>query len=319
MVHVFALISTRCCLLFAMAPGGSKTTKPNSNSVDETDMLTNISKQIAELFNEMQGMRAEQRSLATSLESTHEDINDCKLMLKEQKLDIKRCSDDVEALKMVNNTLKKQICELKHEVAALQQYSRANCIDIRGVPEQKFENITEVVLTVTRAIRFKLESWMIDAVHRLAGNTTDSRPRGIILKLVRRVDYNELLRLAKVKKGFSASELGYVSDSKIYINPSMSKENKALLAAAREKARTSGYRYVWFVNGKIMVRKAQGQPAILITSKEQLDQVIKHSSTGLDEGSVSPTSLRHRGSTHPNSLLDLDTSSASVSHNDGPS
>lgn len=93
------------------------------------------------------------------------------------------------------------------------------------------------------------------------------------MKFVRRGDCDELLRLAKVKKGFSASELNFNSESKIYVNPSLSKMNRELLYLAKTAAREGVVKYVWFSNGKVLVRKKEGQPAIHISTRYQLQNL----------------------------------------------
>lgn len=45
------------------------------------------------------------------------------------------------------------------------------------------------------------------------------------------------------------------SKQKIYINESLTKENKQLLFKTKEKARDASYKYVWSKEGKIFVRK----------------------------------------------------------------
>uniref|UniRef100_A0A1B6GX40 FP protein C-terminal domain-containing protein n=1 Tax=Cuerna arida TaxID=1464854 RepID=A0A1B6GX40_9HEMI len=105
-----------------------------------------------------------------------------------------------------------------------------------------------------------------------------SRPRGIILKFVRHGDCDELLRLAKVKRGFSASELDFSSENKVFVNPSLLKAFRELLYHAKCAAREGRVRFAWYSNGKVLVRKRDGQPAIHITSRQQL-QDLQHGGT----------------------------------------
>lgn len=162
---------------------------------------------------------------------------------------------------------------MKQELCDLQQYSQRNTVDIQGLPEAKSGNIFEVVRRVAGVLCFDFKPEMVDAVHRLAGGSGGSRPRGIIVKFVRCGDCDELLRLNKVRKGFSASELNVNSDSKVYVNPSLSKMNRELLYLAKTAAREGVMKYVWFSNGKVLVRKKEGQPAIHISTRYQLQNL----------------------------------------------
>lgn len=138
-----------------------------------------------------------------------------------------------------NTQLKRELTEVKLELSDVQQYSRRKItVDIQGVPEVKSETVFEVV------------------------------------KFVRRGDCDELLRLAKVKRGYSASELGAgSSDSKIFVNPSLSKSYRELLYYAKCAAREGRVRFAWYSNGKVLVRRKDGEPAIHITSRLQLQDL----------------------------------------------
>lgn len=263
-----------------MSAPTERSVKTRSSSRDDSDVFAMISQQLAAITSTMKEMREEQKDLAVSLNSAHEKIDDVKILLEQQKGEIEQCKKTIDYLTLENNTLKKTVSDLKRDVDAQQQYTRLNCVEIRGVPESKGENIVHVVTDVANAIRFKFDPGMVDNVHRLPGSD-GNRPRSIILKFVRRIDCNEMLRLAKVKRAFSATDLPHVSrsDSKVYIHPSLTKSNRLLLNAARTTARECNYNFVWFSNGKVMMRKAQGQPAIHVTSNEQLDNIPKSKST----------------------------------------
>lgn len=253
-----------------MAPPPADKVKTRSNSKDDGDMMNMINDKMEMLFREMHEFRVETKDLGVSIESTHSKIDDIMKLFQAQRVDIDCCLDNISTLRSENISLKKEIHEVHTELSNLQQYTRNNSVDIQGVPELRGENIVDVVHRVSRAVRFDLKEDMIDVVHRLAGGKGDSRPRGIILKFVRRTDRDELLRLAKVKRGFSASELGTTSDNKVFINPSLSKNNRQLLFLARTSVREGAVKYAWFNNGKVWIRKSDGQPAIAITSRDQL-------------------------------------------------
>lgn len=242
-------------------------------------MMSMINDKMEMLFKEMRDFREETKDLGVSIESTHSKIDEMKELFQAQRADIDRCLDNIDTLKSENITLKKEICTVRAELSDLQQYTRNNSVDIQGVPEIKSENIFEVVQRVSRAVRFELKEDMVDVVHRLAGGRGDSRPRGIILKFVRRTDRDELLRLAKVKRGFSASELGVTSDNKVFINPSLSRNNRQLLFLARSAAREGVVKYAWFNNGKVWIRKSEGHPAIAVTSRDQLQGLTQKQAT----------------------------------------
>lgn len=245
-------------------------TKTRSSSKDDSDVLSTLSSQMESMFMELRGFREESKAMGKSIDSTHEKIDEVKNLINAQREDIDKCLNVIEDLRQENTYLQRELGRVKQELCEMQQYSRRNTVDIQGVPETKSEKVFDVVKKVAGVLRFELKPEMVDAVHRLSGGEGTSRPRGIILKFVRRGDCDELLRLAKVKRGFSASELGVNSENKIFVNPSLSKTNRELLYFAKCAAREGRVRFAWFSNGKVLVRRRDGQPAIHITSRQQL-------------------------------------------------
>ncbi|KAG8325171.1 hypothetical protein J6590_074687 [Homalodisca vitripennis] len=75
----------------------------------------------------------------------------------------------------------------------------------------------------------------------------------------------------KAKKHLRAADLGYASESSIYVNESLTSPNRKLLQKTREAARKKGYQYVWTLNCSIYVRKATNDKAVKILTEASLD------------------------------------------------
>ncbi|KAG8303860.1 polycystic kidney disease protein 1-like [Homalodisca vitripennis] len=249
---LFNTIGTK---VFAAATGGVEQYKVNrpskvrhaspenpstvkTRSMSDSNILSSLSTQLESLVKEMREFREkskkemrefreESKARGKSIDSTHDKIDDVKVLINAQREDIGKCLDVIYVLKVENS---------------------------QGVPENKSENVFEVVEAVAKVLRFDLKPEMIDAEYRLAGGSGASRPRGIILKFVRRGDCDELLRLAKVKRGFPASERDFSSENKVFVNPSLSKAFRELLYHAKCAAREGRVRFAWYSNGKVLVR-----------------------------------------------------------------
>lgn len=257
-----------CATVFTMSTA-KKTTRSNSKEESTETNFTTIADKLDYLLKEMQEFRMESKEMAKSIDCTHEKIDDLTKLVQSHDNEIKLCKKEMDCLKGENMYLKRQVEDLKVEVNNCQQYSRVNCVDIDGVPFTKGENLTSVIQAVCKAVKFNIAPEMIDAAHRL-GRGTSSRPPGIILKFVRRSDKDELIRLAKVKPGFAASDAGFVSENRIYIRHSMSPDTRALFLLTKSTARDLGFKFVWFSNGKILMRKAEGAIAIHVTTRVQV-------------------------------------------------
>lgn len=222
---------------------------------------------IIEIRNDIKQFKKE---VNESIELCFNKIEDCESTLEKNKTKINKNEDVIQDLVSENIVLKKQLSETKKMLRAAEQYSRSNCIEIHGVPEEKSERIMDIVKRVGRTLNFEVKEEMIDAVHRLA-KTNNQAHRGIIVKFCRRLDLEQLRAKTRVKNGFSASELGYHSESKVFINLSLSRDTRLLWSETRNVRKEQKYKFAWISNsGKIFLRKEEGSPAILISDSADL-------------------------------------------------
>lgn len=217
------------------------------------------------------------RDVTVSIDFCHSKIADTNKDVKVNKDNITLHERQIESLSSELEVVKVQLAELQQITAISNQYSRSNCLEISGVPEVRSEDIMAVVRSVAKALSFDLKDRMIDAVHRLAKNPQyPEAPRGIILKFCRRIDMEAMRSRTRVKNGFSAAELGLDSESKVYINLSMTKHTRLLWSAVRVFKQEQGYKYAWITSaGKVFLRKADNSRAILINGKMDLVKLAR--------------------------------------------
>lgn len=290
-------LSYHCCVYKQTMSVQKKVTRSNSKDESDNSLLCAITDKLDAMHREMCDFRQESKDMALSINSTHEKIDELSDLVRRHDSEIKECGKDIDILKSENAILKRQVEELKSEVAQSQQYSRANCVDFDGVPALKGENIMHVVQSVAKAVHFNLEPGMIDAVHRMRRGMAGSRPPRIIVKFVRRIDKDELIRCAKVKQGFAASDAGFVSENRIYIRQSMSPETRSLFSYAKSAAQSFDYKFVWFSDGKVLMRKKEGANVIHVSSRSQLSQLFTEGRRGRADQEVTPKDKD--GNTHP--------------------
>lgn len=172
--------------------------------------------------------------------------------------------------------LKDKVMALERKVDDLEQYSRRNCVELQGIPEEKNETVMEIVKNVGKALNMDITDDMVDACHRVGNkqDSTASRPRGIIVKFVRRFDKELLVSKRRDKKrDFSTRHIGLSVDKPIFVNKSLSPVRRRLLGLAREVKKTRGVKYLWLRGGNILMRKTDGSPAIEIRSEADLDKL----------------------------------------------
>lgn len=211
-----------------------------------------------------------------SFEYANAKIDDQSKLIKEQSEKFDALQNIFEELKQENVNLKAKITSLESRLEDAEQYSRSNTVEIFGVPEGKDEDTYGVVQNICVALDLTLTRENIDVCHRLGrpGSGKDGRPRGIIVKFLRREDKNKLLAKRKVKRNFSTQHLGFEQPAEpVYINENLSPGRRKLYVAAREAKKTKNYTYLWVQNGNILMRKDQGTSVVRIASMDDLHKL----------------------------------------------
>ncbi|KAK5642010.1 hypothetical protein RI129_008177 [Pyrocoelia pectoralis] len=216
-------------------------------------------------------------TVTTSVELCHTKFDKTNEILTAQKSLINECLTKIENLETKNKVLQTENNTLKNRINELEQYSRANCLEIHGIPEVKGENIFSIVQLVSNAIGFRMENNLIDAVHRLGQPVNrQDQPRGIILKFVRRIDKEEFLRCKKIKRNLKVSNIYRelpAQNNLIYVNESLTQQNRYLFAKAREFKRDNDIKYLWCRSGKILMRAKDESRAYIIKSTDDFKDV----------------------------------------------
>lgn len=222
-------------------------------------------------------MREEQknslRDFNVSYEALNEKLDENTGILKKQAEDLKLYTEELNMLREENITLKVKICDLEERLVESEQYSRRNCLEIQGIPEDKNENLIETVKKVGKALDVDIGDNMIDVCHRLKKRREDQRPAGIIVKFVRRLDAEEVLRRRRVKRNLSTRHMGLTMDSMIYINEALCPSRRKVFAQARAIKREKGYKYLWVRSGNIYMRKEDKAPVIQVHNISELGKL----------------------------------------------
>lgn len=211
-----------------------------------------------------------------SVDFFNDKLEDLTKLVKEKDTKIDGCISQMDSLQADNARLTDLNLALTKRVAHLEQRSRLNCVEIYGVPEPRHENVMATVASVGRAINFNLAPDMVDAVHRLRPNPNKPEsPRGIILKFVSRLKKEEFLKAKTVKRNLITKDVdpSITVPSPIYINESLTPENKKLFAQCRAFKKDNNIEFLWVRGGQIKMRKQEKSRVFNINSVADLNDV----------------------------------------------
>lgn len=158
---------------------------------------------------------------------------------------------------------------LQHKINQLEQYSRANNIEIRGLPMTKDENCVAVLQSIGTKINCPLNANDIDISHRVP--TANKCQTNLIVKFVTRTKKLEFQKKAQMAR-LNTNSLGYMNEkqSPVFFNDHLSPFNKKLFAEALRLKKEKNWRFLWTDQGVIKARRDTGTPVFRLLTTDDL-------------------------------------------------
>lgn len=247
------------------------------------------------IMNMLTNWKKEQDTLLKNLASDLVEV-------KQQNKEIKKINSEIEkSIEFINKdfeTMKKSIekmeqerldqrayiLELEKKVNDLQLNFRSAAIEIRNVPSNDAETIgdlTSILLKTCNTIQVPLKTSDLRDIYRLPGKKELNRPiiaefltvplKVKVLEASR--DFNK--NRVKVDK-LNSAHIGISGDTKpIYVAEHLPSNLRKLFYEARKFATINEYKFCWFQNGRIFLRKKEGEKSTIIQSLSCLSKMPK--------------------------------------------
>lgn len=209
--------------------------------------------------------------------------------IKSTNIDIEKSISDVSArIEMVQSTivriederkqLSKQILKLEDKCESLEKNLTKTCIEIRNVPKAKGESKRDLYsysVNLSKVLNTVIEQHHIRDIHRLP-NKKENETSSILIEVTNTYTKNNILEACKKfyksnNYQLSASNLGFENNNtRIFISEYLTSKGRRLFYLAKALKTDKGFSYCWTAGGNVYLRKADGLPAILVKSEDQL-------------------------------------------------
>ena len=222
---------------------------------EKVDKIAEIEKSIAFLSSSYDDLFRE----VSNLKSDHDNLT-------------QECADlRIQCFAMVN-----EVSQLKQNIHDMEQYSRRDCIEIRGIPTSEDEDTDEIVKNVGSLIDANVNDEDISISHRLKTNNSNKRDSPIIVKFIRRKDKELFYNSRKKLRGKSTRDIGFTrcKEQPIYITESLSAQNRKIFNKCLQKKRELKYKFIWTSNGSTLLRKDNDSPVIVIKNESDIDRKL---------------------------------------------
>lgn len=157
---------------------------------------------------------------------------------------------------------------LEKRLANMEQYSRLNNVEIKGVPVTKGENCLAILTAMGDAVDCPISSGDLDIVHRVP---TKGEGMNIIARFCSRDKKNDFARKAR-KARVMANQIGFSDQphDPVYVNDHLTYENKKLFAQALALKKAHSWQFLWTDNCQIKARKMCDSKVFRISSEADL-------------------------------------------------
>ncbi|XP_053611109.1 uncharacterized protein LOC128677873 [Plodia interpunctella] len=223
---------------------------------------------------ELSVTNGETRKLVTSLETSVQFNTDQCEELKEKVDSLVEKNKSLSSLEEKLEVMTRNYNQLLTELNANNQRDRLMNLEIVGVPENKEENIIELVLAVAAHADVDISPNDILEAHRVTPRVRlQGRPRNIVVRMKSRVIKDNILSGVR-RNRLTTKNLNMSGSAKpVFVNEHLTYYNKQLLKKCREVAKLKNFQYVWIKHGRIYVRKADGSPPIQIRTEKDVSKI----------------------------------------------
>lgn len=226
----------------------------------------NIDMQLAQLQNSL--------NLVTNIATANKDE------LTKLKNDNVAMADEIKELKDNarddnDEDLRKEVEDLRSKVNEMDQYLRVNNLEFVGLPApivdtgETEESVIVNACNSLAGLSVVVRPEDIDISHPLPSNRRDGKPVHIAKFVSRKTKFAIL-----AAKRSDANRQFKFRDQDVYINEHLNKQNRGLFAAANEKKRALGYKFLWTKGGVVNMRKTDTSDVIVINQESDFLKVV---------------------------------------------
>ena len=226
-------------------------------------MMTNVTDIANQNRREIDALRVENNELRTTGATQAREIG----RLKEEIEEMKNENENEQG-----NDIANKIEGLQDQIDEIEQYLRANNVEIVGLPAPNTGESEETLIVNAINSLVGLPAPVapedIDISHSLPSRRRDNKP----VHVVRFVHRKNKFAILTAKRAEANRQFKFRNND-VYINEHLNKPNRTLFATANEKKGTLGYKYVWTKGGVVNMRKDEHSEVITIKKAKDFEKL----------------------------------------------
>lgn len=201
------------------------------------------------------------------------EIDDLKQSMEILNGIVETLRSEKEVLAADNKRLLNENNLLSKKVQELEQYSRINNVEIKGIPCTQGEDCVAILQKVGDTVGCPLVPSDLDIVHRVP--TKVKEKKNVVARFCSRSKKNEFISKARKAK-LCLGDLGISSaiNSPVYVNDRLTPTNKSLFTKALTLKKANNWKFLWTENCAIKARKTTDSQVYRIAKESDLSFII---------------------------------------------
>jgi regulator of replication initiation timing len=208
--------------------------------------------------------------LKNSVDFMSKQFDDFSTQLRDIVKSVNAISEENKVLKEQNIKLKNELTVVNKKINTIEQKLIGNHIEIIGVPEKTNEDCGKIVETISKTLG---EITSVEYAYRTRSKI-QNKPGKIVAVLYSNNSKKTLMDLARNKKLKAKDIHTEWSNEGIYLNNVLTQTNSNLFYKTRMYAKKYNYKYVWFRDCKIFMRKDEKNKIIVIEDEYTLNNIV---------------------------------------------
>lgn len=237
---------------------------------DESEGIRRIEKKLDILMQKFDEQSRKWEEAQETIELLFKEQKDLKKENEEIKTRLKQMEEKVQNFENIeekNLAVEKRMNILHKEMKEKEQYERNKNLEINQLDWMENEDLTKVIEDLAKNFNVSFQSTEIEKAHRIP-NRNKNKPSSVIIQFKFRESRDRWL---KEKRRIVTNDNMYRNGNRqrIFINENMTPFTKTLFWKTKMWAKEKKYAFVWFRNGKIMMRKNKDDKEVKIIHEEE--------------------------------------------------
>lgn len=241
-----------------------------SNANEE--MKTRLSGLTNEIHNAVSQLKSDVESIKLSQEFLSNEFEHLKSDISNNKSMITSLSKNVTKINGTCTTNEKHIEELNYELNSLRQATMEGHLLICNVIRATDEKLVDVFNNILNQLDMQCNVEDVQGIARLT-STNRGGMQPILVRFSNPIFKERIMKAAR-DKPITCESIGLGVKQRIYFNHRLTSANRVLLNEARKFKRNNNFKFAWYSNGNVFLRKDESSKAIHVSDVSVLSSIV---------------------------------------------